>query len=887
NYNTDFALACACFDYTGNIGFFDRKKKEFFAATKSILGDEWMGWLFNSYSNLAVSSIGDIIAMDLARDKAAFYPGKQLFKALAEDPEVLGRRPVDESDIWDLYGTIRSTVSPELIGKLNKPSSAAIQPEVYFPLSLSGGVIEGDKTDKGAQLDFMIFSRQDIKAIEVFQVEANGNFKPLQFNGTDLEWAQKYDRFWELIINDTINGQLNLGNQDSGKIKLSFKVTLDNGAVLNLGGAAEIKQIKPILPPIVNLELEGTGDSQEEIPGGFIMLNDDDDDKDGKADNDSAQPVNNEDDLVKLIIKPVDPEAEYSGSVTLKITQGASKIKIWDSKTKNNEITLPQTYSTPTDLPKELWVEGAELSGADRDVELVLEYNNSGTIIDDKINLTVVRVDLAIDSNNDEKINTDDNLIEDEKPGCIIPKDLAGDTPEGSSIIKDYLKPMELKVELAGDDTQVVLEADSGLKIWVDSNKATEIKLPKTYDFPAVLPAKVYVDGVTKGSNNIKLTYKFKDGREIAKDEVKVLVVEIPSWSPAKSKIAYVWAPLKTNANGNSGNNLGWGDGDEFENQIKDQGWQVVWFEDTTGDTDDNFGTCSIANYKNMANCGIFTVVSHGEAGAHLAVYAEYSAAGSTAIDNWINGQTDMTRELIPPDPLDPKWSQGCYYARVSSKWLSANWLVALNSHKAIALWSICYSASASATEGAVKEAAGGRWRSGYKNPTNESEAKGVNKKFLERMNGTTDLAKKRTAGEAYDGGIGYTANLAMKGNNWTILCPAPMVDDAVFPEPSVDKRKGWGCVIFDTYMNDTVSADSALKKLSGGNTSNHRWAGNSYGKFILGFDYEEGQNILTEMQAVGKECRNSDPDGGRRLDGDRIKPNDVDTKPDNKEWSF
>lgn len=121
-----------------------------------------------------------------------------------------------------------------------------------------------------------------------------------------------------------------------------------------------------------------------------------------------------------------------------------------------------------------------------------------------------------------------------------------------------------------------------------------------------------------------------------------------------------------------------------------------------------------------------------------------------------------------------------------------------------------------------------------------------------------------------------------MDGNSWTTLCPSPITENAVFPMMSPGQRKGWGCIIFDTYMNDTISATEALTNINGNPTSNYCWAGRNEGKFILGFDFDNTMPALTTMQAVAEKCRNKDSDGGRALDGNRTIPNK-----DNYEWSY
>jgi hypothetical protein len=92
-----------------------------------------------------------------------------------------------------------------------------------------------------------------------------------------------------------------------------------------------------------------------------------------------------------------------------------------------------------------------------------------------------------------------------------------------------------------------------------------------------------------------------------------------------------------------------------------------------------------------------------------------------------------------------------------------------------------------------------------------------------------------------------------------------------------MSRRKGCGAVIFDTYMNETISAATALQRESGGAVSNQRWYGNTNGKFVIAFDYDENEGITTVLNAVHTSCKNNDPDGGRPMDSDRMWPNDED----------
>lgn len=508
----------------------------------------------------------------------------------------------------------------------------------------------------------------------------------------------------------------------------------------------------------------------------------------------------------------------------------------------------------------------------------------------------VINVDLDVDTDNNGNIDADDSgedKYEEYTPGRILCKN-----GYGIDTNTDYLAEIKLSVHPTMNTGTVQLDEPGNTfctRVYTATNKTEEISLPHNWDISVTnLPSTLYVDGVATGQVQLALSYT--GGGLAITDKVAVLIIPTISYAPGKGANAFIWAPLKTSANGNSANNLGWADATEFENQIKSQGWSTVtWFEDTTGDTDTNLGSCTFANYKGMTNCGIFTVTSHGDKGCHPAVYAEYTPAGLAVISNWCGGETGITIDPWLPDPNDQNWLAGCYVARVSSSWLSANWQSGMNANRAICLWSICYSATSNTVTGedAVKECAGGRWRVGYVEQTYEQEDREVNGKFLMRLNGSTDNAQRRTAGTAWDQGTGYhvhqlqdskqgQVNAKMDGNDWTTLCPAPLANNAVFPDTTAGNRKGWGCIIFDTYMCSTNAATDALLKTTGCPTTNHSWFGNADGYYGLGFDFDKTGGAATTMRAVADKSRNEETGGGREMDGDRVQPSK-----DNRDWSF
>jgi len=157
-------------------------------------------------------------------------------------------------------------------------------------------------------------------------------------------------------------------------------------------------------PVEVRLFMDGVNEDNEEFPGNYILYNKDDDNNNGVPDyEDPGSPA--EDDLVKIIPHWVEPSAcwitpDYclSGQVTFDISSGDTKVKVWTSATKGIEVSLPQTYATPDDLPKIFYVEGIDPSDGPRDVVFTLTYDNLGPNFVDKVMVTVVEVELFKDS---------------------------------------------------------------------------------------------------------------------------------------------------------------------------------------------------------------------------------------------------------------------------------------------------------------------------------------------------------------------------------------------------------------------------------------------------------------------------------------------------------
>jgi len=172
-----------------------------------------------------------------------------------------------------------------------------------------------------------------------------------------------------------------------------------------------------IRPVEVCLLMDGVDEDNEDFPGRYILYNKDDDDDDGWPDYIDYDNTA-EDDLVKIMplwVEPSDcelaPEYNITGTVTFDVTSGDSKVKIWEPneyypyvpQVKYKEISLPETYATPNDLPKVFYVEGFYESDGPRDVEFTLTYNELG--YKDTVKVTVVHVEPFIDSAYTKSLN--------------------------------------------------------------------------------------------------------------------------------------------------------------------------------------------------------------------------------------------------------------------------------------------------------------------------------------------------------------------------------------------------------------------------------------------------------------------------------------------------
>ena len=572
---------------------------------------------------------------------------------------------------------------------------------------------------------------------------------------------------------------------------------------------------------------------------------------------------------------------DVPGTLTLKLAGGG--FRVWDTQTPGpgDEPLLaapganadPATATVERDsLPLVLYAEAYSNDTA----VLTFSFKGSGDAASiayaDALTLKTLAVDIDVDSNNDGTIDAHDNDedgYEEYEPGLLMARHDPLDQAEGAG----GRHPVRLSPMPEGFSGIARLTKSGGgaVRLWDGAGSgASQLPLPKTWNLAQgeTPPAQVWVDGTADGA--VTLIYSIvRDGVALASDSVRLTVIPPASYAPGAGDFAAIWSPLNKTNSVNAANKIGDIDGQCLEDEIENQGWpNVTWYRDDTGDSDLNLGTCTPENYLNMRNAGVVCITaSHGSAGYHSAVYAPLTAAGEALVENWCANRPGMACKFINPSGTDP----GYYYAQVSSSWLQSNWKPSLDARRTITVWGICYSAVAGGALPSIMTAAGGRWRIGYSDAVSGRESSSDIEKWCRYMNGKSGDGLRRTAGAAFGDGSEYLPIVRMAGNPWTTLTPALTSENAWmpcdhFPDPGSSARlgKGWGCVVFDTYLDGTVSAASAIRQLSGPMITDVRWVQVGAGKRAIGFRYDKSNGVPVVLELVPDNIRNEGVGGGR-----------------------
>ncbi|HEX4954148.1 MAG TPA: PKD domain-containing protein [Thermoanaerobaculia bacterium] len=177
------------------------------------------------------------------------------------------------------------------------------------------------------------------------------------------------------------------------------------------GSQTDSVMVKVITVDLVLKELpeEDEPAPNEEDPGAFFVVNDDDDNGNDMPDSEETGSVTDENELVMLTID-VDDGIEQ-GQLTLEAGSDGGSVKVWEEETKGTEVQLPKTWNfenseTPPDM---LWVEGVAGSSGPAATELKLSYENGDQepIVDSAF-ATIIDLDFEVYPDGEYEVSNDD-----------------------------------------------------------------------------------------------------------------------------------------------------------------------------------------------------------------------------------------------------------------------------------------------------------------------------------------------------------------------------------------------------------------------------------------------------------------------------------------------
>jgi hypothetical protein len=143
----------------------------------------------------------------------------------------------------------------------------------------------------------------------------------------------------------------------------------------------------------IDLDFGAVSDNDEEDPGGFLGVNDDDDDETGLPDFLDFGPTAGEDDLLPLTLTV---DGGHVGTLTLSAVAGGNRIELYEDPSRESPVSLPQSwrlYGSEKTLHVTFFVEAVSTSSYLRDIQLLLELeHDSGARCEDRVFLTAYRV---------------------------------------------------------------------------------------------------------------------------------------------------------------------------------------------------------------------------------------------------------------------------------------------------------------------------------------------------------------------------------------------------------------------------------------------------------------------------------------------------------------
>jgi hypothetical protein len=336
--------------------------------------------------------------------------------------------------------------------------------------------------------------------------------------------------------------------------------------------------------------------TEEITPGGFIAVNDDDDNGNGKPDNEESGTVSGEDDLVGMQLSVAPDCPRYGGQVELSVggVPGAASVKIWSSSEKGTQI-IPNgdeyKYSWPADddsLPDTVYIEGLNSTTQDL-VHVGLQYiDRYGDPVPPVhiIDFTVVKVEVNASLGEEDELspglyvaaNWDDDDEDGWEPDDTPPSGVyTGDkddpniydaqkAPNGDDDFRSFLVSISPHADLVEQfpNSKMRITFGSSVKIWETKTKKTVLdessELSSGHEYVIEnLPKQLYLEGVSGSSTFKDVELKATWLPKSFSDSVNVTVFEVDltgrfgygsqAWDNDKKHSENIWK-LSSDKNG-------------------------------------------------------------------------------------------------------------------------------------------------------------------------------------------------------------------------------------------------------------------------------------------------------------------------------------------------
>jgi hypothetical protein len=420
------------------------------------------------------------------------------------------------------------------------------------------------------------------------------------------------------------------------------------------------------------------------------------------------------------------------------------------------------------------------------------------------------------------------------------------------------------QVAFAGSSTNILYSLEPGSWtncVWTISSTADLLAdgLTSTPIYPFYVGTNVWVNPGTVGTN-FTITCSAVGFAGLDAKAGLVVSREI-AWTP-KGKSIYVWEPIN--------------DGNFATNFLATlcssetyQGWSysttnpVTYFSDSDP-TDDDCETCTLANFKGMVNGGIIAVLTHGDTGTLEVV----RFASESVANTWKGSEPNMY--------VIASSNSASIFA--TAAWFQNNWKNSLTESNSIVFISACHAADG---YDSIASSVGGRTVFAPHGSPSGPQIDESYQIIISLMNGTFYPHKnyQRVACNAYALATEpVKALISYFGSGLSTLCPAPQ---SVFPLSSAQVKARWGCILFDSYMDGSVSAGTAVVQKTG-TVGVRSWGCNLSGSFFIDFLHS---GTGASVEALGDKCRSAGSAQGQPLDGDGIAPMPMNGQ--SKEWSW